>query len=236
MYHCRRSCVSNSLHHSYCPVNLGSDNPPLGLDSQGPPGSLKSSSQRFEGSGSLACRGPFPRFILTAGLQVPLSHHVPVPFSAWPRKCPSADLGPPAGPTCPNGWVGFRGKCYYFSEDEGNWTSSQTHCSALNTSLAGIDTWQDMGFMVRHKGTFDHWIGLRRDLGQPWKWANGTEFNNLFPIEGGGGDCAYLNRGEVSSSQCTGIRFWICSKPDVFTEAKQTAGEEAGSPSGLQKL
>uniref|UniRef100_A0A8C8VFQ6 C-type lectin domain-containing protein n=1 Tax=Pelusios castaneus TaxID=367368 RepID=A0A8C8VFQ6_9SAUR len=143
---------------------------------------------------------------------------------------------PPAGPTCPDGWVGFQGKCYYFSEDEGNWTSSQTHCSALNASLAGIDTQQDMGFMVRHKGTFDHWIGLRRDLGLPWKWANGTEFNNLFPIGGGGGDCAYLNQDELSSSQCTGIRFWICSKPDVFTAARQTAVEQAGSPSGLQKL
>uniref|UniRef100_A0A8C8SB67 C-type lectin domain-containing protein n=1 Tax=Pelusios castaneus TaxID=367368 RepID=A0A8C8SB67_9SAUR len=150
--------------------------------------------------------------------------------------CPSADLGPPAGPACPNGWVGFRGKCYYFSEDEGNWTSSQTHCSAFNTSLAGIDTRQDMDFMVRYKGTFDYWIGLRRDLGQPWKWANGTEFNNLFLIGGGGDDCAYLNQGEVSSSQCTDTRFWICSKPDVFTEARQIAVEEAGSLSGLEKL
>uniref|UniRef100_A0A8C8S7M2 C-type lectin domain-containing protein n=1 Tax=Pelusios castaneus TaxID=367368 RepID=A0A8C8S7M2_9SAUR len=153
-----------------------------------------------------------------------------------PGDCPSADLGPPAGPACPNGWVGFRGKCYYFSEDEGNWTSSQTHCSAFNTSLAGIDTRQDMDFMVRYKGTFDYWIGLRRDLGQPWKWANGTEFNNLFLIGGGGDDCAYLNQGEVSSSQCTDTRFWICSKPDVFTEARQIAVEEAGSLSGLEKL
>uniref|UniRef100_A0A8C8RZP3 C-type lectin domain-containing protein n=1 Tax=Pelusios castaneus TaxID=367368 RepID=A0A8C8RZP3_9SAUR len=139
---------------------------------------------------------------------------------------PSADLCPPAGPACPDGWVGHRGKCYYFSEGEGNWTYSQTHCSALNASLAGIDTQQDLDFMVRFKGRFDHWIGLRRDPGQPWKWANGTEFNNWFQI-GGEGDCAYLNNqnnARVSSSQCTGVRFWICSKPYVFTKGKQTAG------------
>uniref|UniRef100_A0A8C8RFP2 C-type lectin domain-containing protein n=1 Tax=Pelusios castaneus TaxID=367368 RepID=A0A8C8RFP2_9SAUR len=179
-----------------CRASSGSrsDNPPLGLHSQGPPGSLKSSSQRFEGSGSLACRGPFSCFILTAGLQVPLSHHVPVPFSAWPRKYPSADLGPPAGPTCPDGWVGFQGKCYYFSEDEGNWTSSQTHCSALNASLAGIDTQQDM---VR--GTFDHWIGLRRDLGLPWKWANG--FESL------GSSIEFM----PTTSQCFGKSSLLCS-------------------------
>uniref|UniRef100_A0A8C8SU68 C-type lectin domain-containing protein n=1 Tax=Pelusios castaneus TaxID=367368 RepID=A0A8C8SU68_9SAUR len=90
---------------------------------------------------------------------------------------PSADLGPPAGPACPDSWVGYRGKCYHFSEDEGNWTYSQTHCSALNTSLAEIDSQQDM---VRDVGRFEHWIGLRRDPGQPWKWTNGTEFNNCF--------------------------------------------------------
>uniref|UniRef100_A0A8C8S7R8 C-type lectin domain-containing protein n=1 Tax=Pelusios castaneus TaxID=367368 RepID=A0A8C8S7R8_9SAUR len=93
-------------------------------------------------------------------------------------KSPSADLCPPAGPACPDGWVGYRGKCYYFSVVEENWAYSQTHCSALNASLAGIDTRQDMDFMVRCKCRFDHWIGLRRDPGQPWKWANGTEFNN----------------------------------------------------------
>ncbi|CAM5157148.1 unnamed protein product [Eretmochelys imbricata] len=54
-------------------------------------------------------------------------------------------------------------------------------------------------FLLCYKGRFDHWIGLRRDPGQLWKWANGTEFNNLFPI-GGGGDCAYLNGVSAVSS------------------------------------
>uniref|UniRef100_A0A8C8RPR8 C-type lectin domain-containing protein n=1 Tax=Pelusios castaneus TaxID=367368 RepID=A0A8C8RPR8_9SAUR len=120
-----------------------------------------------------------------------------------------ADLGPPAGPACPDVWVGYRGKCYYFSEDQGDWASSQNNCSALNASLAGIDNQQDMDFMVRHKSKSDHWIGLRRDPGQPWKWVNGTEFNNLFRI-GGGGDCAYLNdQSGVSSLRCTSKRYWI---------------------------
>nr|XP_005311367.2 C-type lectin domain family 2 member F-like [Chrysemys picta bellii] len=42
-----------------------------------------------------------------------------------------------AGPGCPDGWIGYRGKCYYFSETEGNWTYSQSQCSALSASLAG---------------------------------------------------------------------------------------------------
>ncbi|XP_039373477.1 C-type lectin domain family 2 member D-like [Mauremys reevesii] len=136
---------------------------------------------------------------------------------------------PPAalGPWCPDGWVGYRGKCYYFSEAEGNWNNSQRHCSSLGASLAGIDTLQDLAFLLRYKGKSDHWIGLRREqeLGQPWKWVNGTKFNRLFPITADG-DCAYLNdENRVSSLRCTSERHWICSKPDAFTKAKEAAVE-----------
>ncbi|XP_034613536.1 C-type lectin domain family 2 member B-like [Trachemys scripta elegans] len=132
-------------------------------------------------------------------------------------KLLSADLCAPAEICCPDDWIGYRGKCYYFSETEGNWNYSLTNCSALSASLAGIDSEQDMVFLQRYKGKFDHWIGLRRNPGQPWKWANGTEFNNLFVVRGGG-DCGYLNdENGVSSSRCTNERYWICTKPDAFT-------------------
>ncbi|XP_044838867.1 C-type lectin domain family 2 member G-like [Mauremys mutica] len=84
------------------------------------------------------------------------------------------------GPCCPDGWVGYRGRCYYFSEAKGNWNNSQRHCSCLDASLAGIDTLQDLAFLLCYKGNFDHWIGLQRDPRQPWKWVNGTEFNCLW--------------------------------------------------------
>ncbi|CAM4651790.1 unnamed protein product [Caretta caretta] len=128
----------------------------------------------------------------------------------------SADLCPPAGPSCPDGWIGYRGKCYYFSETEGSWTDSQSRCCALGASLAGIDSEQEMAFLLRHKGVQDHWIGLRREQGQPWKWTNSTKFNHLFHLRGGG-DCAYLNNEKgVSRSRCYMGRRWICSKPEVY--------------------
>ncbi|KAH1182913.1 hypothetical protein KIL84_004405 [Mauremys mutica] len=123
-------------------------------------------------------------------------------------KLSSADLCP----ACPDGWMGYRGKCYYFSETEGNWTYCQSRCSAPGASLAGIDSEQEMAFLLRHKDAHDHWIGLRREQGQPWKWTNGTIFNHTFQIRGGG-DCAYLNdENWVSSSRCYMERRWICSK------------------------
>ncbi|XP_067406914.1 C-type lectin domain family 2 member D-like [Emydura macquarii macquarii] len=132
-----------------------------------------------------------------------------------PAKPSSADLGPPAGPACPDGWVGYQRKCYYFSESEGNWTYCRSNCSALGASLAGIDSEQELTFLLRYKGVLDHWIGLHRDPGQRWKWTNGTAFNGLFTI-GGSGDCAYLNYvADGSSSRCSAERRWICSKPEA---------------------
>ncbi|KAH1183001.1 hypothetical protein KIL84_004493, partial [Mauremys mutica] len=64
----------------------------------------------------------------------------PSPAASYPVSCP--------GPSCPGSWIGYRGKCYYFSEMEGNWTYSQSQCSALSASLAVIDSEQDL---VRRK-------------------------------------------------------------------------------------
>uniref|UniRef100_A0A8C3RK38 C-type lectin domain-containing protein n=1 Tax=Chelydra serpentina TaxID=8475 RepID=A0A8C3RK38_CHESE len=116
-----------------------------------------------------------------------------------------------------------QGKCYYFSEAEGTWNNSQSHCSSFGASLAVIDTPQEMAFIKRHKGLSEHWIGLRREPGQPWKWTNGTEFNLWFTVRAQGA-CAYLNDEAVTSSRCDTVRYWICSKP-----AGRTAGEENGA-------
>ncbi|XP_074927777.1 C-type lectin domain family 2 member E-like isoform X1 [Chelonoidis abingdonii] len=140
-------------------------------------------------------------------------------------KPPVAAPGPPAVPCCPDGWIGYRGKCYYFSETDGNWTYSQSQCSALNASLAAIDSEQEKDFLLRYKGFLDRWIGLQREPGQPWRWPNGTEFDNRclccrFPIRGGG-DCVFLSDEDwFGSSRCRTWRRWICSKPDARTMGK----------------
>uniref|UniRef100_A0A8C3F7H8 C-type lectin domain-containing protein n=1 Tax=Chrysemys picta bellii TaxID=8478 RepID=A0A8C3F7H8_CHRPI len=91
----------------------------------------------------------------TAGAQVLMSS--PDPFGS---------------PSCPHNWVGYGGKCYYFSEAGENWNNSQSNCSSFGASLAAIDTPQEMTFLLRCKGKLDHWLGLRREQDQPWKWFN----------------------------------------------------------------
>uniref|UniRef100_A0A8C3RIU1 C-type lectin domain-containing protein n=1 Tax=Chelydra serpentina TaxID=8475 RepID=A0A8C3RIU1_CHESE len=120
------------------------------------------------------------------------------------------------GPSCPDGWIGYRGKCYSFSEMEGNWSSSQSQCSALNASLAVIDSEQDLNFMLRFKVRTDPWIGLRREPGQGWKCVI-SPVCSRFVIRGES-DCAFLSDDTVSSSRCYIERNWICSKPDAYAK------------------
>ncbi|XP_065272016.1 C-type lectin domain family 2 member E-like [Emys orbicularis] len=142
------------------------------------------------------------------------------------RKTPSCPRCPPhVTATCPGGWVGYQGNCYYFSETEGNWSASQSNCSSLNASLASIDSLPELDFMLRYKGIPYHWIGLHREQGegQPWKWTNGTIFNNLFQVRGDG-YCSYLDNRGVSSSRCYLERHFICNRPDECSRRKPSAG------------
>uniref|UniRef100_A0A803TVX9 C-type lectin domain-containing protein n=1 Tax=Anolis carolinensis TaxID=28377 RepID=A0A803TVX9_ANOCA len=38
-------------------------------------------------------------------------------------------------PSCPDDWIGYRRKCYYFSLEKRNWTSSQDFCSSQKATL-----------------------------------------------------------------------------------------------------
>ncbi|XP_065271720.1 early activation antigen CD69-like [Emys orbicularis] len=133
----------------------------------------------------------------------------------------SAKKSDPVSPAaaCPEGWVRYLGKHYYFSEARADWNYSQSNCSALGASLATIDTQQEMAFLMLYKGPSDFWIGLRREPDQPWKWASGTKFNKWFPIAGGE-QCAFLNHNDVASSRCSRHTYWICSKPAQKLEGR----------------
>ncbi|NXX77317.1 CLC2E protein, partial [Urocolius indicus] len=118
-------------------------------------------------------------------------------------------------------WLGFQGKCYYFSEAEGNWTTSHENCKALGASLALISTVDELAFIKRYKGEANHWFGLRKE-NQNWLWVDGTTFDSWFEVRGGG-PCAYLNQERISSSLCHTKKNWLCSRPDDYILWKQKA-------------
>ncbi|XP_029437539.1 early activation antigen CD69-like isoform X2 [Rhinatrema bivittatum] len=110
----------------------------------------------------------------------------PADPSARPPADPSA-LPPPADPSalpppadsCADGWIWYRGKCYFFYENSTDWDEAQSFCASHNASLAVIETLQELNFTMHYKVHSNHWIGLRREKGKPWKWPDGSEFNNL---------------------------------------------------------
>ncbi|XP_007935413.1 C-type lectin domain family 2 member D-like [Orycteropus afer afer] len=123
--------------------------------------------------------------------------------------------------TCPEYWIGFRGKCYYFSEETRNWTFSQTFCVSMESTLVQFETLEELNFLKRYKGPSDHWVGLSRESSHGvWKWTDGTEHNSSLIIRGVG-ECAYLNDIGVSSARMYTDRKWICSKQNIFPQRCQ---------------
>ncbi|XP_057618192.1 C-type lectin domain family 2 member E-like [Chionomys nivalis] len=134
------------------------------------------------------------------------------------RKITPAIVSPEAGNvTCPRDWITYGSKCFYFSEDTSNWTSSQTSCMELEANLTQVDSPEELDFLYRKNGYSPAWIGLHRESSeQPWMWTDNTEYKNLVLIRGNGNH-AYLSDRGISSGRDYIHRRWICSKPNNHT-------------------
>ncbi|CAH7423273.1 C-type lectin domain family 2 member D11 [Phodopus roborovskii] len=119
---------------------------------------------------------------------------------------------------CPTKWIGFGDRCFYFSENTNNWTFSQTFCKVQEAQLAKFDSLEELNFLKRYKGTFDHWIGLHRESPEhPWMWTDNTEYNSsVSEAIRGMEKYAYLNNNGISSARVHADRRWICSKPSNY--------------------
>ncbi|NXS42849.1 CL2DR protein, partial [Balaeniceps rex] len=95
------------------------------------------------------------------------------------KKCPSCPSCPSAVlPSCLENGIGYREKCFYFVEDEADWNRSQISCLSFGAHLATIDTQEELRFLLRYGSSLHYWVGLRREGSGPWKWFNGSLFNN----------------------------------------------------------
>ncbi|EMP23756.1 C-type lectin domain family 2 member L [Chelonia mydas] len=59
------------------------------------------------------------------------------------QKTKEPPISLPSEP-CPEDWLYFKRKCYYLSEEEKDWDSSQSFCSLYEASLAVIENHQEM--------------------------------------------------------------------------------------------
>ncbi|XP_074020885.1 C-type lectin domain family 2 member B-like isoform X2 [Numenius arquata] len=117
---------------------------------------------------------------------------------------------PPVLPSCWEKGIGFGEKCFYFLEEEADWNGSASSCLALGAHLATIDSQEELYFLLRYGSSLHYWIGLRRESSGPWKWFNGSLYNNLFDVRGMG-QCAYINQDGISSDWCSQTKYSLCS-------------------------
>ncbi|XP_077114366.1 C-type lectin domain family 2 member A-like [Ranitomeya variabilis] len=118
---------------------------------------------------------------------------------------------------CDDDWIWYLGKCYYFSTQRDTWRNSETFCHSHNSSLAIIESKEELDFMFRYKGTDNHWIGMRRtDDNTAWTWTDGSLYNeNLFKIKRTlqeNIEYVYLNSKDVGSDGGHFDFKWICNK------------------------
>uniref|UniRef100_A0A8B9QWY9 C-type lectin domain-containing protein n=1 Tax=Anas platyrhynchos TaxID=8839 RepID=A0A8B9QWY9_ANAPL len=136
------------------------------------------------------------------------------PFFAPANPWISLSLGLSQRPcSCPRLWIGFEGKCFYFSDMEKNQTWSRADCHTHGANLAVIQSRDELVFVLCYNGSPYYWIALsHQNLSQRWECDDVTQFDSsLFPI-GGGEDFAFLNNQRVTSARSSGERHWICTR------------------------
>ncbi|KAM9203268.1 LOW QUALITY PROTEIN: C-type lectin domain family 2 member L-like [Mergus octosetaceus] len=76
---------------------------------------------------------------------------------------------------CPSE-IGYRKKCYFISEEEKNWTSSQAFCIKNESLLAIFENKGEMYSLVKLLRIDESWIGLCKK-GERFYRENGTALN-----------------------------------------------------------
>ncbi|XP_019519670.1 PREDICTED: C-type lectin domain family 17, member A isoform X3 [Hipposideros armiger] len=122
--------------------------------------------------------------------------------------------------TCPEGWLLFEGKCYYFSLSTKTWDEARRFCQENYSHLVIISNVAEQNFVSKaHHSPRVHWLGLTdRDHEGDWKWLDGSpltvsfwdpkEPNNLFDE-----DCASMNKGGTwNDLSCNTPTYWICER------------------------
>ncbi|XP_057560120.1 C-type lectin domain family 2 member B [Hippopotamus amphibius kiboko] len=118
---------------------------------------------------------------------------------------------------CPDNWVGFQDKCYYFSKEEGDWNSSRNDCLSQNADLVTIDTTEEKHFLRRYKCASDHWILQDMTEDKKGQGVIRSILNNWFNMIGNE-ICFYLNEDGVAKARCYTERKWICRKKNALSK------------------
>ncbi|XP_047560158.1 low affinity immunoglobulin epsilon Fc receptor isoform X2 [Lutra lutra] len=161
----------------------------------------------------------------TVPVMAPATASATVPTTAAPLSL-SSTPGSTCN-TCPEKWVSFQRKCYYFGEDPKRWIQARFACSKLQGQLVSIHSQEEQAcpapqdFLARHANRKGTWIGLR-DLDREgefiWMDKEPLNYSNWRPGEpnngGQGEDCVMMQgSGQWNDAFC-GSRLdgWVCDR------------------------
>ncbi|XP_040305689.1 low affinity immunoglobulin epsilon Fc receptor isoform X1 [Herpailurus yagouaroundi] len=123
--------------------------------------------------------------------------------------------------TCPENWVNFQRKCYYFGEGAKKWIQARFACSKLQGRLVSIHSQEEQDFLAKRANRKGTWIGLRDlDIEGEFIWMdeNPLNYSNWRPGEpnnqGQGEDCVMMQgSGQWNDAFC-GSRLdgWVCDR------------------------
>ncbi|XP_072925302.1 C-type lectin domain family 4 member E-like [Hemitrygon akajei] len=130
---------------------------------------------------------------------------------------------------CPFQWTLFGQKCYYFSPNTENWTSSQMFCTSQMGNLVVIDHSDKQAFIKNEIKASPYWIGLRNSSSdRAWLWVDGTDYPSSEKFWSSdeprsianSETCATTNRyGNWVARSCSEKVNFICERP-VFCHFK----------------
>ncbi|XP_073910034.1 C-type lectin domain family 17, member A [Castor canadensis] len=122
--------------------------------------------------------------------------------------------------TCPDGWVPFEGKCYYFSSNTKSWDDARSFCQESYSHLVIIDSFAEHNFVTKtHGSPRVYWLGLNdKEREGDWRWLDGSPVTLSFwdpqePNNIQNEDCASMNKGGTwNDLSCAKTTYWICER------------------------
>ncbi|KAI9538489.1 hypothetical protein NQZ68_014250 [Dissostichus eleginoides] len=62
---------------------------------------------------------------------------------------------------CPNGWMGFQGRCYYHNTDILNWHYADANCASLGANLVSVHSLEEYNFLYQQIAILNGytWLG-----------------------------------------------------------------------------
>ncbi|XP_070320894.1 low affinity immunoglobulin epsilon Fc receptor isoform X3 [Odocoileus virginianus] len=123
--------------------------------------------------------------------------------------------------TCPEAWIYFHKKCYYFGEGSKKWLEARYTCENLHGRLVSIHSPEEQDFLTKRANWRGSWIGLRDlDIEGEFIWMDNQplDYSNWQPGEpndaGLGENCVMmLSSGKWNDAFCgSKLHGWVCDR------------------------